>query len=320
MPSEELAVRPLPPTDLAPVWLRLLMLIANRLPMAPVDKGFGPRGVVAAPTARHLSVALAASAVIPPSKEWVSPIKPDVRVATVLSKRFADVSVAQGAGTRLNLGGTQFEPSRMEPPPAAVLPEAWDIERGPRPLPKGAVDLLTSVFAAPRGESKLAGEWLYQQMCLEPVVILTQRPGRVSHDASELSTALEWWNWSQRAALHDLVEGADRWFRQPIVVLSPQAASALPWAHQVPVRLVVVVGFSTWMSPARHRWSTAPQVLMLNQRSTDVSDFRQWFDNTSFGDVSIPGVRNTRKGGLTLTAFGEPAAAVTDVDDDAWDL
>ena len=296
------------------------MLIAGRLPAAPVAEGFGPRGVVAAPTTRHLPVALAASAAVPPSREWASPIEPDVTVATVLSKKFADVPVGQGAGTRLNLGGTQLDPSRMPLPPAAVLPEDWDIERGPRPLPADAVGVLKSEFAVPRGERPLVGEWLYQQMCLEPVVILTQRPGRVAGDAGELSTAVDWWNWSQRAALHDLVEGADWWFRRPIVVLSPQAASALPWAHQVPVRLVVVVGFSTWMSPARHRWSTAPQVLMLNQRSTDVSDFRQWFDNTSFGEVSIPGVRNTKKGGLTLTAFGEPAAAVTNVDDDEWDL
>lgn len=310
----------LPPAQSAPVWLRLLMLIAGRLPTASVSEGFAPRGVVAAPTTRHLPVALAASAAVPPSREWASPIEPDVTVATVLSKRFADVPVGQGAGTRLNLGGTQLDPSRIALPPAAVLPDEWDVERAARALPPDAVELLKREFAVPRGARPLVGEWLYQQMCLEPVVILTQRPGRATDEAGELAAQLDWWNWSQHVAMHDLVEGVDWWFRRPIVVLSPQTASALPWADQVPVRLVVAVGFSTWMSPARHRWKSAPQVLMLNQRSTDVSDFREWFDNTSFGEVSIPGVRNTRKGGLTLTAFGEPASAFTDVEDDEWDL
>lgn len=320
MKAEDKNTRLPPPADSAPVWLRLLMLIAGRLPTAPVEPGFSPRGVVAAPTTRHLPVALAASAAVPPSREWVSPIEPDVTVATVLSKRFADVPVSQAAGTRLNLGGTQLDPTRMPLPPAAVLPEDWDIERGPRSLPPTAVELLKSQFEVPRGQRPLVAEWLYQQMCLEPVVILTQRPGRITEDALELSKVFDWWNWSQCAALHDLVEGEQWWFRRPIVVLSPQTVSALPWSHQVRVRLVVVVGFSTWMSPARHRWTGAPQVLMLNQRSTDVSDFRQWFDNTSFGEVGIPGVRNTKRAGLTLTAFGEPASAITDVDDDEWDL
>ena len=296
------------------------MLIAGRLPTSTVAEGFAPRGVVAAPTTRHLPVALAASAAVPPTREWQSPIKPGATVATVLSKKFADVSVTQFQDSRLNLRGTLLDPFGRHLPPAAVLPEEWDLERGDRAVPSEAVEWLKSAFSVPRGERPMNGEWLYQQMCLHPVVILTQRPSRVTDEATELSSVPEWWNWSQRVALHDLAEGADWWFRRPIVVLSPQAASALPWANEVPVRLVVVVGFSTWMSSARHRWTTAPQVLMLNQRSTDVSDFRQWFDNTSFAEVGIPGVRNTKKGGLTLTAFGEPASAVTDIEDDEWDL
>lgn len=59
---------------------------------------------------------------------------------------------------------------------------------------------------------------------------------------------------------------------------------------------------------------------MLNQRSTDVSDFRQWFDNTSFGEVTIPGARNIKRGGLTLTVFGEPVATLAEGDEDEWDL
>lgn len=311
---------PLPPAELAPLWLRLLMLIAGRLPTAPVSEGFAPRGVVAAPTTRHLPVALAASAVVPPSSQWSSPIEVDVSVATVLSKKFDDVLVTQGAGTRLNLAGTQLDPARMALPPAAALPDSWDVERTPRAVPTQVAAWLKAAHSVVQGERPPVGEWLYQQMCLEPIVILTQRPARVTEDARELSSLSAWWNLSQRTAMHELYEGAEWWFRRPIIVLSPQAASSLAWAHQVPVRLVVVVGFSSWMSSARNRWPNAPQILMLNQRSTDVSDFRQWFDNTSFGEVSIPGIRNTKKGGLTLTAFGEPASAVTDVEDDEWDL
>ncbi len=311
---------PIPPTDTAPVWLRLLMLIAGRLPTVSVPPGFAPRAVVAAPTTRHLPIALAAAAAVPPSSEWSSPIKADISVATVLSKKFSDVSVSQGVESRLNLAGTQLDPTRMKLPPAAILPDGWDIERGARAVPSEAVEWLKSEFMVSRGERPAVGEWLYQQMCLEPVVILTQRPARAIDDAKELSYELDWWNWSQRIALHELNEGAEWWFRRPIIVLSPQAANSLAWAQQVPVRFVVVVGFSTWMSPARHRWNTAPQVLMLNQRSTDVADFRQWFDNTSFGEINIQGVRNTKKGGLTLTTFGEPAMSLTDIEDDEWDL
>ena len=308
------------PVDGAPEWLRLFMLAAGRLPLASVADGFSPRAVVAAPTTRHLPVAFAASAVVPPTQQWSSPIAPDQRVATVLSKKFQDVSVAQGAGTRLNLSGTQLDPSRTPLPPAATLPDEWDIERQPRPLPDVAVEKLKQGFSPPQGERLPVGEWLYQQMCLEPIVILTQRPGRVVDDASELCSVEDWWNSTQSIALLDLVEGAEWWFRRPIIVVSPQALSALPWADQLPVRLVVVVGFSTWMSPARQRWDAAPQVLMLNQRSTDVSDFRQWFDGTSFGEFTLPGLRNTKKYGLTLTAFGEPNSLTSATDEDDWDL
>jgi len=308
------------PADLAPVWLRLLMLIAGRLPSSPVVEGFSPRCVVASPTTRHLPAALAASAALPLSHDWVSPIAAETRVATVLSKKFADVPVTQGLGTRLNLGGTQLDPASLHLPPAAVLPAEWDSERGQRSVPYEAVEVLKSTFRVPRGERPPVGEWLYQQMCLEPVVVLTQRPARVAQDAFELASRSEWWNWSQRVALDEVCEGPDMWFRRPIIVLSPQMLHSMAWVREVPVRLVVVVGFSTWMSTARRLLMNTPQVLMLSQRSSDVSDFRQWFDNTSFGEGSIPGIRNTKKGGLTLTAFGEPATMHADIEDEEWDL
>lgn len=310
----------LPPADSAPVWLRLLMLIAGRLPTAQVAEGFAPRGVVAAPTTRHLPLSLAASAVPPPSREWVSPIGPDVQVATVLSKQFQDVPVSQGSGTRLNLGGIQMDGASGVLPPAAVLPPDWDLERSPQPLPPFVADDLRSRFPPPKGERSLVGEWLYQQMCLEPVVILTQRPARLVEDALDLADQEDWWNWCQEIAVSNAGVGDWSWFRRPVVVMSPQMALSVPWASQVPARMVVVVGLAAWMSPARHLWSSVPQVLMLNQRSTDVSDFRQWFDNTSFGEVTIPGARNIKRGGLTLTVFGEPVATLAEGDEDEWDL
>lgn len=310
----------LPPTDSAPIWLRLLMLVAGRLPQLSATDGFSPRAVVAAPTARHLPMALAASAVIPPPTEWVSPIAPDANVATVLSRQFQDVHVSSAQGTRLNLQGTQLDPASRQLPPAAVLPEEWDVERGARVVPPSAVEKLKKECPSATKGRSVVGEWVYQQMCLEPIVVLTQRPARVVEEATELFGRADWWNWSQQVALTDVQEGHEWWFRRPVVVLSPQAALGLPWTPQVQVRLVVVVGFSTWMTPARHQWSSAPQVLILNQRSTDVAAFREWFDGTSFGEVSIPGARNNKKGGLTLTAFGEPRFNLVESDDDEWTL
>jgi len=316
------ATRPalLPPADAAPVWLRLLMLVAGRLPQAPVVEGFAPRAVVAAPTTRHLPVTVAACSVPPPSRDWESPIAPDVEVATVLSKEFKDVLVSQGAGTRVNLGGIQMDPASGMLPPAAVLPEEWDMDRSTSPVPAFEVDVLKSAFPRQPGERPVVGEWLYQQMCLEPVVVLTQRPARVLDDALDLADQEDWWNWCQLVSLTGAVVGPWWWFRRPVVVMSPQAALSAPWLTQVVARMVVVVGFSTWMTPARHLWSAVPHVLMLNQRSSDVAAFREWFDGTSFGEVTIPGVRNVKKGGLTLTAFGEPVTAVTEADEDEWDL
>lgn len=310
----------LPPAELAPVWLRLLMLIAGRLPQAQIIEGFAPRAVVAAPTTRHLPMSLAACAVPPPLMEWVSPIAPEVEVATVLSRQLQDVRVLQGTGTRLNLGGIQIDTASSVLPPAALLPPEWDVERAPTPVPDLEVELLRSKFPPQKGERPPVAEWLYQQMCLEPVVILTQRPERVVLDASNLADQKIWWNWCQWIAVANAGAGYRSLFRCPVVVMSPQNALSVPSAAQVPIRMVIVVGFSTWMAPARNMWASVPQVLMLNQRSTDMSDFRQWFDNTPFGDITLPGARNLKKGGLTLAVFGEPVTPLTEGDEDEWDL
>ena len=76
----------------------------------------------------------------------------------------------------------------------------------------------------------------------------------------------------------------------------------------MPVSLVVIVGFSAWLSPQRNFWATTPQVLLLNQRTSDIADFRAWFDGALLPEVHLPGAksRDLRKSGITVATFGEP--------------
>ena len=96
------------------------------------------------------------------------------------------------------------------------------------------------------------------------------------------------------------------WFRRPVIVMTPAAALAEVWLSQMAVALVVVAGYSAWNSAARHAWESAPQVLLINQRSSDVADFREWFDGAEFSALDLPFGNQFRRAGITLTAFNEP--------------
>ena len=72
------------------------------------------------------------------------------------------------------------------------------------------------------------------------------------------------------------------------------------------------------------RYPLAPHVLLLNQRSGDVADFRDWFDGTDFPVVDFTKLtKNRRIAGITITAFGElvaPLLATESQGDDEWEF
>lgn len=307
------------PSEGAPTWVKLLMMLARQLPLASVSAGSGVRGVVAGPTGRHLPAALATTAVRPPDVGEPSALAAGLTVATVVSKDFRDLTVGT-LGARLNLGGTQMNPAGPLPP-AVPLDPSWEFERGDRMVPEaaeGPCRLLDP--GAPAGRWR----WTYQRLCLNPVLVITHRPGQVVQDLDDLAAVPEWWNPLQRASLAEPEDGVDAWFRRPVLVASPGAILSRPWLRTVPVSMVVVAGFAAWMTPARHVWPLAPHVLLLNQRSADVADFRDWFDGTDFPVVEFTKLtKNRRMAGITITAFGEPVTplSVTEAEgDDEWEF
>lgn len=292
------------------------MMVATRLPGTAADEGVAARAVVAAPTSRHIAGALAVTAVKPPNCVETPVPESGSRVATVLSNEFCDATF-RTIGERVAFDGTQFAPTRM--PPSVVLPQEWEFERSRRPVPSAAMT------AAKIVDGDSPGGWTFLRACLEPVVVLVQRPSEVVADLEELAQAVDWWNPVQALGLVEPCEGLDWWYRRPIIVSTPTALAHSPWVSVLPIRMLVVIGFTAWMSPVRHLWSQAPQVLVLNQRSSDVADFRSWFDGTQFPEVALPAMRNLRKAGVTVTAFGEPVteASVTALDedgDDEWEF
>ncbi len=297
----------LPPAAEAPAWVRLLMLLAGRLPGVQVPEGVGARAVVAGPTTRHVAAALAVAATRTPDLGSASPISAGVTVATVLSKRFTDVHVS-AFGSRLILDGTQLDPARGMLPPGVVLRDEWEFERAKKPVPEAVIAGARSL------DGSAPGEWTFQRMCLEPVVVIAQRPAQVVQDLEDLAQAPGWWNGAQSLAMMDPEDGLDLWFRRPVIVLSPGGLMSVPWAATLPVRFVIVVGFAAWMSPVRHLWAHVPQALVMNQRSGDVADFRAWFDGTDFPEVALPAVRNLRRAGITVNAFGEPIGPVPQIE------
>ena len=306
----------LPPAENAPPWLRLLMMLGTRLPATSVGDGIGARAVVAAPTSRHVAAALAVTGVnLPDALDAASP-ESESRVATVLSKSFCDATV-RTVGERIAFDGTQFAPTRR--PPSVALPEQWEFERVARPVPADAVSAARAI------DGSAPGEWTFQRACFDPVVVIAQRPSEIVADLEDLAEAVEWWNPVQALALVEPHEGLDWWYRRPVIVSTPIGLAHSPWVSVLPSRLVVVVGFTAWMSPMRHLWSRTPQVLVLNQRTSDVADFRAWFDGTQFPEVALPTMRNLRKAGVTVTAFGEPVTnegltALTVDGGDEWEF
>ena len=288
------------PADAAPGWLRLMMLLGSRLPLVEAPEGTGPRAVVAAPTTRHLAAAMAVGTMRSAMEQPGAALSVDQRVATVISRRFCDTDV-RAFGQRLSLEGVQFDPQRV--PPAAVLDPAWEIERGPHVIPQSAIDAAQLL-----GRKGYPAEWTYFRFCLNPVLVITPRPTQVAEDLAELAQVEDWWNPFQRLALASPEEGVDMWFRRPVVITSPAALAGAPWVAGLPVSLIVVAGFAAWLSPHRHCWSKSPQVLLLNQRTADVADFRAWFDGALLPEVQLPGAksRDLRRSGLTLATFGEP--------------
>jgi len=287
----------------APPWVPWMMLLADRLPRTILEPGVGPRAVVATPTTRHIAPAMAVVSSRQFSASFPAPSL-GTRVATVLDRAFTEAEVGSGSvAGRIRLNGTQFEGGRV--PPYAVLPERWDFERT-RHEQLSAVMMARAVHL---GDGQTA-EWSFLRMCLEPVVFITSRPGEAISDLADLATRNAWWNPVQMAALADAREGLNLWFRRPIIITSPAALQNAPWVSDLPVRMVVVSGFSAWSSSTRHLWSSAPHILVLNQRSNDVADFRDWFDGTVFPTVGFPTakeerLRAIRSSGLTMTVFGE---------------
>ena len=307
------------PAGGAPVWVKLLMMLARQLPLASVAGETGVRGVVAGPTGRHLPAALAATAVRPPDVVDPSMLAADLAVATVVSKDFRDLTVGT-LGARLNLGGIQMDPAGPLPP-AIPLDPSWEFERGDRMVPEAAEEPCRLIDpGAPSGRWR----WTYQRLCLNPVLVITHRPGQVIQDLDDLGAMRDWWNPVQQASLIEPDEGVEAWFRRPVLVASPGAILSKPWLHTLPVSMVVVAGFSAWMTPARHVWPLVPHVLLLNQRSGDVADFREWFDGTDFPVVEFTKLtKNRRMAGITITAFGEPIAplSVAEVEgEDEWEF
>lgn len=288
------------PSESAPGWLRLMMLLASRLPTVEIADGIAARAVVAAPTTRHVSAAMAVSGVRSTMEQPGVALGPEQKVATVLSKRFCDADVVS-FGARLSLDGVQFDPQRV--PPAALLDETWQMERSPQSVPPQAVEASRAL-----GRKGYPAEWTYLRFCLSPIVVLAQRPAQVAEDLMELAQVTEWWNPFQRLGLASPSDGADMWFRRPIVMVSPAGLAGAPWLARLPVSLMVVVGFSAWIAPQRNFWPAVPQVLMLNQRTSDIADFRAWFDGAVLPEVHLPGARSRdlRKSGITMATFGEP--------------
>ena len=278
------------------------MMVATRLPGTEVEEGVGVRAVVAAPTSRHIAAALAATAVSLPDGTNATLPPSGSRIATVLSRAFTDATVRE-IGQRIAFDGTQFAPTRI--PPSVVLPEEWEFERGTKPVTEAAIAGGKAV------DTTVPGEWTYLSACKTPVLVVAQRPSEVVADLEDLAEAIDWWNPSQSLALVDAREGLEWWYRRPIIITTPVALAHAPWVSVLPTRLVVVVGFTAWMSPVRHLWSEAPHVLVLNQRTGDIADFRSWFDGTQFPEVALPAMRNLRKAGVTVTAFGEPVIDAT---------
>ena len=301
------------PAELAPDWLKVLMMLGQRLPRAAVDEAAGARAVVVAPTTRHVAASLAVSAVTVPTDVGSSAEVGD-RVASVVSKEFIDATVLR-MGARMILNGVQFGTERQ--PPMIRLNEEWRFDRPSRDVPSSGES------AARRLIPGRAGEWTYFNMCQSPVVVLTPRPAQLVQDLEDLNQ-VPWWNAVQSCALAGPSDEAyNNWFRRPVVAISPTAVAEHNWVASLPASMVVVVGFGAWQSQVRHAWSSVPQILVMSQRSPDMADFREWFDGTQFPKVDLGAVRNLRKGGLVITPFGEPIgafdpAAVESEDDDEW--
>lgn len=307
------------PAEAAPGWIRLMALIASRLPVLDAPEGTFARAVIAAPTTRHVAAAMAVSAMHSSMEDADAPVRPDTRVATVISKRFCDTEV-RTFGQRLSIGGVQFDPQRAIPP-AVILGEEWELERSPQSVPADAV-----AFAQQLGREGVPPEWTYLRFCMKPIVVIAQRPAQVAEDLADLAQQEDWWNATQRLGLASPAEGVDMWFRRPIILASPAALAGATWISCLPVSLVVIAGFAAWLAPQRNLWPNVPQVLLLNQRTSDIADFRAWFDGAQLPELLLPGAasRNLRKSGITITTFAEPIGAGasfgSDTEVDEWDF
>ena len=301
------------PAELAPDWLKVLMMLGQRLPRADVAVTTGARAVVVAPTTRHVAASLAVSAVTAPT-DVASRVEVGDRVVSVVSKEFIDATLLE-MGTRIILNGVQFGTERK--PPMIRLHEDWRFDRPSRDVPT------SGEVAARQLVPSRAGEWTYFNMCQRPVVVLTPRPAQLVRDLEDLDQ-VPWWNAVQSCALAGPSdEGYNNWFRRPVVSISPTAVIENNWVASLPASMLVVVGFGAWQSQVRHAWSSVPQILVLSQRSPDMADFREWFDGTQFPKVDLGAVRNVRKAGLVITPFGEPIrvfdpADVDSEEDDEW--
>lgn len=306
----------LEPAPEAPTWAKLLMSIGKQMRTAEVPVSCAPRAIVAAPTTRHVASTLAISALNGKEYEPEAVNLVNRRVATVLSKKLEDAQVSLING-RVSLRGISF-PQDRRLPPMFEIPEDFSIERSGQLVPATSVDLGKQLIDGQ------AGEWTYVQLCREPVVVVTTRPQAILQDMADLSVMSTWWTVPQKIALLEVKDGLDWWFRRPVIVATPAAIASSSWCRKLPVSALVILGFNAWISGVRMAWPTAPHALVLGQRSADVSEFRNWFDGTNFPSMSLAGIRQHKKFGITTTLFAEPVRAAMEasdpLEDDSWEF
>ena len=302
--------------SIAPKWLQLLTLIAKRTPSISVEGHLAC--VVAPPSADYFPGALG---LLSTSRNRTSPKdfnEGQGLVASLVNENLRDREHSftfreDGAKNQEFLGQTPFKPGTF--PPVQKLPIGFP-HRGDGAIPAGIASELERV----NGESNLREAcWSYFELCINPVVIICQKPSKVAAEIEEFAAFPDWWSIEQLSASVEPATSPDDWFRRPIICMSPRSSQNREWLQGLTPSAIIVIGFSAWSTPSRWLWPDLPHTLFLDPKSDDVVRFRTWHDGQEFPPIysefaSLKGIP-----GMPVKLFQEHKQLLGTVSETDWD-
>lgn len=170
---------------------------------------------------------------------------------------YEDAVIRSVTGTRILINGSSLEKYLDI---VRMLPGGFIADRPSRRLERETISVWSRHLP-----KDVDGARVHARISATPVVVIGNR-APLLNDLGALEGLFP-----DAVRLCDVGAGPGTWFRHPVICVDP-SSQVTDWLQNLRPSLVVAVGASGWRSPVRHALGSAPQILVLDRRSSSCVD------------------------------------------------